>query len=71
MKISNPHALSHKVLGYTVGQWTAIKNAVTAELQGRDDEQAIDEADLRGVAPELSDDRVWNQIRADLSLEEH
>ncbi len=64
----NPYAKPNQALGQTDAAWAALKAKMQTYLQSNPDKQEIDDATVRAVDPMLADDRVWNQLKAELGL---
>lgn len=64
----NPEAKPFAVLGKTAIDWQSIKDAVKAYCVVHADKQDLPDADVRAVHAALADDKVWNQIRAEMGL---
>ena len=64
----NPKAKPFRVLGFTLGQWTALLAILEAHLTANEHLQELPEAAARALNPAFADDRVWNQMKAELGV---
>lgn len=66
----NPRAKNFRVLRQPQGTWVALLTAVGTFLDANDDKQEIPEADIRAVDPLLANDRIWNEVKRELGIED-
>lgn len=66
--LRNPSYLPHLELVADQETWDALLATVQTYLDENRDLSTLDEATVRALDAQLSDDRIWNQISGDMNL---
>jgi len=67
-KLINPEYKPHAELNISDADWDAYKAEVKTYLQTNASKAAIEEADLRAINSDFSNDTLWAQLASDMEL---